>query len=96
LLVDVFAGGDFGGDVFGGDVFDFDAPSGESSENHWSSSLEASDFDEIPGTSTLEWHLGQSMREPAIDEGALSLALHCGQLIRIGSWDGWLTKVTQT
>lgn len=50
----------------------------------------------MPGTSTFEWHFGQSMREPAIDEGALSLALHCGQLIRIGSWEGWLTEVTQS
>ncbi len=68
------------------------AVSGASSENHWSSSLVEFAFDRMPGTSTLAWHFGQSIREPAIDEGALSLALHCGQLIRIGSWDGWLTS----
>ena len=68
------------------------AVSGASSENHWSSSLVEFAFDRMPGTSTLAWHFGQSIREPAIDEGALSLALHCGQLIRIGSWDGGLTS----
>jgi len=38
---------------------------------------------------------GQSIRKPAFDIGALSLALHFGQAITIGSWEDWLTRKTQ-
>ena len=61
-----------------------------SRENHSSCSLLELALEAIPGTRTLEWHFGQSIREPTIDAGALSLALHCGQLMRIGGSEDWL------